>query len=149
MTDPAADPHRLIIAAHELGHAIVWRSLGFTIDEIWVKGHHTAVRGQVWLDITRNVPWTLDHERGYYVGLASGRAAQLRWCDENGVTFNERDCATDMALYEQRRRTRLGRQVRPSDVQREAHRLVRAHWTRIVRLTPQLAARGSLSPSRV
>lgn len=88
-------------------------------------------------------------ERSYHIGLFAGGEAQLRWCDEDRHPFDEDACAGDMANHRERRRTPLGRQVRPSDARAAAGRLVRVKWPRIVRLTTLLAARGSLSPSHV
>jgi hypothetical protein len=149
MTDPAIDPHRLLIAAHELGHALAWRALGFTVDEVWVKGRGPAAHGRVWLDITHVKPWTLTHERGFHTGLFAGREAELRWCNEHGLPINEASCSEDMAQHARRRRTSLGRQVRPREAEAEARRLVRRYWPRLVRLAPHLAIRGSLPTSRI
>ncbi len=147
--DPTIDPHRLLIAAHELGHALTWHALGFTVDEIWIKGHGRSAHGYVWLDITKAKPWTVRHERDYHIGLFGGREAQQRWCEDHNIPFDEYACAEDMAIHRKRRRTRLGGQVHPGEAKAEARRLVRAHWRRIVHLAPSLATRGSLSPSRI
>lgn len=144
--DPATDPHRLAVAAHELGHALVWRAGGFDIDEIWVKGHGPAAHGRVWIVQHENHIRTLADEHAIQAGLLAGREAQIRWCAENDVTDSDTSADEDMTLYRQRRRTRIGRQVSRTAVRADARRLVGAHWPAIARLAPRLARDGRLPP---
>jgi hypothetical protein len=148
MTDLGTD-QRLLIAAHELGHALTWHALGFTVDEIRVVGRGDSAHGWVWLKHTKDSLSTLEKERAYHAGLLAGREAELRWCDENRMKFVEYTCAGDMDNLRRRRRTTFGRQVSHSAATSDARRLIRSKWGRIVRLAPLLAARGSLSPSRI
>lgn len=148
MTDTDIDPHRLVVAAHELGHAIVWAASGFTISEIWVKGHGDGVHG--WVSLANpDDHYTPEGECGYQAGLLAAGEAERRWCDQVGMAFDGSGCRDDYAKLRKRTRTKLGSQVRRSAARSEAQRLVRVHWKRIVRLAPTLAVRGSLSPSRI
>ena len=149
MTEANIDPYRLTAAAHELGHALTWHVLGFQVDRICVKGRGDSARGQVTIDIPKNKPRTVELERGIHIGLLAGREAQLRWCDETGLPFDERGCADDMAQHRRRRSAELNRELKTSALQAEARTLLRSHWRRLARLTPVLAAQGSLSPSRL
>lgn len=146
MTD--IDPQRLVIAAHELGHAIVWRASGFTIREIWIKGRGDSAHG--WCGLTdANAHHTPQGELGYQAGLLGAAEAQHRWCSETGVPFDENACREDYTNLRTRAKDQLGRQIKRSAATAEARRIIRANWRRIVLLTPKLAAHGSLSPSRV
>lgn len=148
MEDRANDPHRLVAAAHELGHAIVWRVSGFTVTEIWVKGRGLAAHGHVWLAQTDDQIHTVTAERHIQAGLLAGREAQRCWCDHTGepIAFN---CDVDDAEYRRRRRTTLGRLISRNEVRATANRLVRTHWHTITRLAPHLARTGHLSPARL
>ena len=148
LTEPDIDPHRLVVAAHELGHALTWHALGFLVDTIWIKGHGDSAHGEVMIDITKVKPWTYDHERDFHVGLLGGREAHQRWCDETGMPFLERHCAEDMAQL-RRRRSELGGQTTPRAIRTSARQLVRSHWRRVVLLAPVLARRGSLNRSHL
>lgn len=149
MTTPDdIDPQRLVIAAHELGHAFVWRASGFRIRTIWIKGYGDRVHGFVTLD-NPDDHQTLDGERGYQAGLLGAGEAQRRWCSETGQKFDESGCRDDYTTLRKRAKDKLGKQIPRSAATTEAQRLVRAHWPRIVLLTPLLATRGSLSPRRI
>lgn len=151
MTPPhlEPDPYRLAVAAHELGHAIVWRAVGFDIDEIWVKGHGPAAHGHVWIVQNEDHIRTLTDEHGVQTGLLAGREAQIRWCAETGPADADTSADQDMTLYRRRRRTRLGRRVSRTAVRADARRLVRDHWHAITRLAPVLATTGHLAPRRL
>jgi hypothetical protein len=150
MTDHPFDltSQRILVAAHELGHAITWRTLDLPVTAIRVKGHGIFLRGRVSLDIANVTPWGLREERAWHIGLFGGREAQQRWCDEFGMRFDDSACAEDMDKHRSRRRTSHG-VIRSRDVEAEARRLVGRHWARLVRLAPDLATHGSLSPCRV
>nr|WP_042190901.1 hypothetical protein [Kibdelosporangium sp. MJ126-NF4]CEL19681.1 hypothetical protein [Kibdelosporangium sp. MJ126-NF4] len=141
-----ADPYRLALAAHELGHAVAWRAGGFEVDEIWIKGHGTRAHGHVWIAATDDDIRTVEAEHAVQAGLLAGREAQLHWCAETGVTGVDISAEHDMTLYQRRRRTRLGRQCDSADVQATARRLVRHNWPTITQLTPVLAKAGRLQP---
>nr|WP_042198372.1 hypothetical protein [Kibdelosporangium sp. MJ126-NF4] len=141
-----SDPYRLALAAHEIGHAVVWRAGGFEIDEIWIKGHGLSAHGRVWIVQTDDDIRTVDAEHAVQAGLLAGCEAHLRWCSETGVTGVDVSADHDMTLYQRRRRTRLGRQVNSADVRATASRLVRHNWPTITRLTPVLARAGRLQP---
>lgn len=143
------DPHRLAIAAHELGHAIVWRAVGFDIDEIWIKGHGLATHGHVWIVQTEEQIRTTADEHAVQTGLLAGLEAQLRWCHAHSLPTATVRADTDMTLYHQRRRTRLGRDVDPAAVRDDTRRLLHQHWNTLTRLVPVLATAGRLSPRRL
>lgn len=148
MVDHPTDPYRLMVAAHELGHAIVWRAVGFDIDEIWVKGRGPAAHGHVWLVQTDDEIRTVADEQAVQAGLLAGRCAQARWGDETDLAIDI-SCESDERIYRIRRRSPLGRRVSRTAVWNDARRLVRVHWRAIARLTPHLAHTGRLSPSRL
>lgn len=145
---PKNDPHRLVAAAHELGHAIAWRASGLDIAEIWIKGRGTATHGHVWLVQTDTEIRTLDDELAVQAGLLAGRIAQELWCDRTNVAIPF-SCADDETLYRARRRTPLGHQVSRTAARTAARSLVRARWSAITRLAPVLARAGRLSPDRL
>ncbi|MFC4943223.1 hypothetical protein [Pseudonocardia sp. GCM10023141] len=76
LTD-GVDPLRLKVAAHEVGHGIVWRHAGFPIVRMVITtgvfggiGEAYCQRGRLWLD-AGNID-------GFLVGLMAGAAAQSR-----------------------------------------------------------------------
>lgn len=142
------DAHRLVAAAHELGHAVVWKAVGFDIDEIWVRGHGPAAYGDVCLIQTEDQIRTIGQEHAVQTGLLAGEVAQHRWCQQVDTAI-EFSCAADERHYRARRRSRLGRKVSRSTVNADARRLVNTHWDVIARLTPVLADSGRLSPGRL
>lgn len=148
MDDRAHDPYRHVAAAHELGHAITWRAVGFDIDEIWVKGSGEAAHGHVWIVQTDDQIRTVDDERAVQAGLLAGRVAQYRWCDQTAIAIDF-SCEADELHYRDRRRSPLGRRVSRTAVRDDARRLVRVHWRAIARLTPLLARTGHLPPGRL
>lgn len=145
----AIDPHRLRVAAHELGHAIAWHATGFQVAEIWIRGQGPSVHGHVWLDHTDDELTTVELERRYQAGLHAGRLAEQRWCEENDLCFGEHTCTQDMDILRNRRRREPGCLVPAGQAMGDAQRLIRVKWSRIARLTPALAAAGSLSPGRL
>jgi hypothetical protein len=137
------DLNRMRVAAHELGHAIAWQvAPNTTVTAIRVIGRGANAHGFVNVDADVR---TVDDARGYLAGLLAGREAALRWCDENNLVHHEHTCASDRASFRQQRRYNLCRQVSPAEAKALARRIVRAHWRRILRLTPRLAHRGQIT----
>lgn len=77
---PPRDRHRLMLAAHELGHVVAWQHAGFAVAEI--KLHPGNVGGEVSLSkSSRTNLRTIEQRRGYLVGLLAGTEAGARWCE--------------------------------------------------------------------
>ncbi|MDT8916230.1 hypothetical protein [Amycolatopsis sp. PS_44_ISF1] len=145
--DPATDSSRLAAAAHELAHAIGFRRAGVSITEIRVKGRGAAVHGWVYVPGNQKIR----DPRGYLVAVMAGRAGDLRWADEHGQhPLPARTCDDDMTEARKLlREWELKKDHSKRELQVAARSLVRAHWRHIVRLVPELAAHGRLSPSRI
>lgn len=136
------DPDRLSAAAHELGHAIVWREANVDLGALRVVGHGHQAHGYVEV---RPRPARNDAEvRAYLAGLLGGREAEIRWCEENGVRFHERTCRTDLADFHRQHR-QLGPRASKGQVRADARGIVRANWRLIVRLAPRLARTGRIT----
>ena len=146
-TSTELDPHRLLVAAHELAHAIGFRRAGIELTAIRVWGRGQTTQGHV--DIVQYQVHTVPAARAYLAGLLAGREASLRWCEENGLPFQEHTCSTDLANFRRQRRTDLGRQVSKGAALADARSLVRTHWPRIVRLAPRLARAGHIATTHV
>ncbi|MGH3097926.1 MAG: hypothetical protein ACRDMV_18240 [Streptosporangiales bacterium] len=143
------DRDRLVAAAHELAHYLIFHEAGIRISEVRVSGRGDHASGYVAVDQSK---FDGPQARALLIGTLAGRQGDLRWCDEMGWTHHpEYTCATDMRLYRKDyreiRKARHDLQVKgitDGQLRVEARRQVRRHWSRIVRLTPKLARRGSL-----
>lgn len=138
------DPGRAQVAAHELGHLVVWEQVpGARIVAIRVRGRGDHSGGYVQVNWPKHDTPDLVH--GYLVGMMAGRAADLIWCELSGRRHDPYTCADDVAAVRTaRRRHEPSRQWSESELARQATQLVRARWGRIVRLVPRLARTGRL-----
>jgi hypothetical protein len=141
------DPDRLVVAAHELAHALLFKSGGIAIGEIRVFGQGGNAHGHV--DVPGNQRLTIEQVRRYLAATLAGRVADQRWCDEQGLPrYSHSTCAADMADFRQYRRqwSKQGAaHLTDAALRKEASHLVGAYWPRIHRLAPRLAERGSIS----
>lgn len=145
------DPARLSAAAHELAHYLTFRDADIQISEVRVYGRGDNAAGHVLIAQDR---FDGPQARALLIGSLAGRQGDLMWCDELGWPHvPEHTCAGDMRIY--RRQYREIRKIRhdlqikgitDGALRADARRQVRQHWPRIVRLTPKLARRGSLTP---
>jgi hypothetical protein len=141
------DPQLLLVASHELAHAIAFRIAGVDVYEIRVKGHGATAQGYVHVpdpdcgDVT-----TL---RRYLAAVLAGNEASLRWCDENEFAFHHTSSSEDIDAVRQLRRTPTGKRIPYAAITADARRIVRSHWPAITRLAPVLARAGRISPSRL
>lgn len=141
------DPDRLITAAHELAHLLIFRQAGIECSQIRVYGHGGFARGRV--SLVPGQKLNTAQQRGLLVGTLAGREADLRWCDEHGIRRHpERTCAQDRQLYHSDRRRMQFDSASHSALCAETRRLVNKHWSRIQHLAPLLAERGRISVSR-
>lgn len=140
---PDIDPHRLRAAAHELGHALVWRAGGYPPAAIRVHGHGEDAHGEV--IIGRVKVRDVAAARSYLAGLLAGRLAEQRWCEQAGLRFRAHTCDSDQTALRRFRRTDLGKQVSRAEATATARTLVNSHWRRIVHLAPRLATAGHIS----
>jgi hypothetical protein len=141
-TDRVLDPLRLVVAAHELGHALTWAAAGMPIVKIWVDGYGEQAHGYVRLD--RKKLKDAAEARDYLVGMLAGRAADIRWCDEHGLTHHEYTCADDLASFRKSRKHPWVRDIPDSEFYTAARIVVRQHWPQICRLAPRLSRHGSI-----
>ena len=139
------DPVRLMVAAHELGHAAVWSATGMRVELIEVTGHGLRTQGTVQLANNARLSSAADC-RSYLVGMLAGREAEDRWCTVTGTRPVADGCADDRRAfgYMYRRRRPWGVTETRAELRAQARQLVRQHWPTIARLAPRLARRGSL-----
>jgi hypothetical protein len=140
--DPASDPQRLRVAAHELGHYLTWTQAGLPIKTIWIAGRGDEAAGNV--EVPRMTARDDTQYRAYVVGILAGRQADMRWCRENDLEFHEYRFRSDMRSFRRFRKKPYIRDVSNAELQAEARQVVNVNWPRIVRLTPTLARRGHL-----
>jgi len=137
------DPHRLRVAAHELGHYLAWQDAGITPAAIVVEGYGEEAHGHVETGRTRLT--TTEQASAYLVGLLAGREAELIWCTKYGLRYHPHTFDTgDGPRFRKLRRHKLVRAITDGEFQSGAQRLVQGHWPRIERLAPRLALRGHL-----
>lgn len=143
-------PIRLMVAAHELGHAIAWRAGGWPIAHIRVLGKGARSHGETLL--ARTYAYGLWQRRSWLVGSLAGAAAGDRWCTEFNLppALHERGCAADQADFApefRSYRAECAEDVTVAQLRAEAAAVIRTHWRAILRLAPRLAACGSLGES--
>lgn len=140
--DPAADPHRLAVATHELGHYVAWRGLrGARLRHIRVTGRGTSSTGSVRF----RFPQGGDLNRGWLVGLLAGMEADLIHQHRTGHRIRTSGWAGDRALFKKTVRNHLpSRAWTETELRTAARRLLLAHWDEIEELAPRLAERGHL-----
>jgi hypothetical protein len=142
------DPMRLCCAAHELGHALVWQHAGLPVHKIRISGKGSGVSGFV--EIGRPRMKDATQARLYQVGLMAGRAAGARWGERHGVRQPGGACSADESAFRWfARHNECVRDLSRGQALAQATRLVRARWSHIQRLAPQLAAEGRISPARL
>jgi hypothetical protein len=140
-----ATPGWIIAAAHELGHVAGFQAIALPMAEVRL----TAKRGWVRVETADENAALADPERarGYLVGIAAGRAAQVRMSEEHGVTPYSESWASDLVLIAQlRRRHPALASLTPAVLASAADALVRSRWSWIARNAHQLARRGHFSP---
>ncbi|MFE0314551.1 hypothetical protein, partial [Amycolatopsis sp. NPDC058986] len=150
---PEIHPHRLMVAAHEVGHLVAWRIAGWTVTQVRLEGRGANTTGTTSIDRKQQFA-NLDHHRGYVVGLLAGIAAGERWCTDHNLSLAEHrsGCAVDLDVYRPARRDlQNAGDERPttSKLRADARGLVNTHWRLITRLAIRLAQRGSLDPTQV
>ncbi|MET0235690.1 MAG: hypothetical protein ABW224_13685 [Kibdelosporangium sp.] len=139
------DPWRLLVAVHEMGHAVVWHHAGFTVEDIRVIGHGQDTSGYVRLE---QRPLRLPIQfQNCLVGLLAGREADRRWCDLTGQSPQESGSSADATVFRRMREddnqsTRWVTDLSDREFVAMARRAVVTHWTQITRLASQLARRG-------
>ena len=141
----------LEVAAHEVGHGLVWRAGGFGIDHMSVR---TGLFGGVTDAYCRRRPLWLDTTNidAYLVGLAAGTAGQLRHLTHHqrygwGARGRaEAGASHDRAEFRRLARAHHSRLSWPSAVTAAGH-ILTARSARLDRLTLTLARQGRLSGS--
>lgn len=143
-------PLRLAVAAHEVGHGIVWSHYGFPIKKMVLEaglfgGVSRAYcrRGELWLD-AGNI-------EGFLFGLAAGAAAQV-WCATTFLGHSGWRAASDARsgasddFAEFRRLARAHNHTLGIDAaQRRARSVLISRAGLLDRLTAQLARTGHVS----
>lgn len=133
---------RLLVAAHELGHALVWKAAGFEVVELRVSGSE-RVRG--WTGLDGREMKTVQETADYLTGILAGKIAGDRWCDENRIPLRAHDsCDFDQDQYRAVLKDPLAVSLRDVDLRRAARERVHDLWSKIERHAPQLAERGTL-----
>lgn len=143
-------PLHLAVAAHEIGHGIVWRHYGFPIKKMVLQtglfgGISRAYcrRGDLWLDAS-NI-------EGFLVGLAAGAAAQLR-CATTFLGHGPGRAASDARSGARDDHTEFRRLARAHNcklsidaAEVRASSILTSHADLLDRLTAQLARTGHIS----
>ena len=142
--EKADDPWRLHCGAHELGHALTWRALGFEVRSTTVTGSGSNVSGETRLANESKNLHNPQRCRDYLVGLLAGREADILWAKHAGRPFRERHSSGDMQVYKKIRRHEWVKDIGDRELRREATRLVKANWSQIVGLTSRLAQHGKV-----
>jgi hypothetical protein len=138
----APDPIRLVIAAHELGHAILWDNAGFTITSIRIRDTGPRTRGFVELDGGEMT--SVSETRNYLAGVLAGKIAGQRMAGLSNLGPGVQSCSFDEENYRKQMKDPLAASLRDCDIRAEAERKVTAHWPRIHALAHLLAERGTL-----
>lgn len=136
------DPMRLLVATHELGHAVAWDVAGIRVLDIQVRGQGRSTEGVVEIDRANTIFRNASDACGYLAGLLAGQVASLRWSEETGTPHPSRGCSHDLRLVRLQRKAGYAREVPVATARDEARRVVREQWVRIVRLAPRLAEAG-------
>jgi len=139
------DPMRMLVAAHELGHAVAWDVAGIAVLSIEVSGWGRGTEGVVRIDRDNTVLRNTDDACGYLAGLLAGQVASLRWSEETRTPHPTHGCSYDLRLFRLNRRSGYAAEVSPADARAAAHLVVRQQWPTILRLAPRLAARGRIT----
>lgn len=134
------DPDLLLVAAHELGHAVVDTVHGLTVLSIEVdRRNYTGLTTIDFDDAT----CTAELLRGALLGSVAGYEAERLWCHHHGGQPNRRCSRTDFTNFT-RNSHRVGLTLAAARA-RARVTLVR-DWPRIERLAPHLARRGHVNP---
>jgi hypothetical protein len=138
------DPKLLLIAAHELGHALAWTALGLKVKSIRVNNRLFGT-SEVLLD--PGMTWTPETGRHWMVGLLAGPEAGQMWAEATRQRYNERHDAGDMDSFRAyRRQAAWARQIPERVLRNEARAIVRQKWSQLERLVDTLASQGKLRP---
>lgn len=138
--------HLLKVAAHEIGHALVWRHAGISIREVrlsrgWFGGISDAYCRPDIDDVTRS---TIDP---YLTGLMGGAAATARFATtfQGAWPTSGRDgSAADIDTFRWYAR-RVGSRLSIGAAQSRARSILAGHTSRLDRHTVELARTGRLS----
>lgn len=141
---PARDPEdlrQLAAAAHELGHAWVWKDAGLTITEI----RFTGDTGWVSFAKIRDKDWNDTVAREYCVGCWAGFEAEVRWLREHRAGRAHRgESAHDIKNFKH-----VARKLKPALSEGKARSLARdrvaRRWSQILRQAPVLVRDGRIS----
>jgi hypothetical protein len=137
------NPARLVVAAHELGHGLIWKAADFPVGSLWIRGESDDwMRGAT--EMGGNLIRDTEHMAEYLVGLLAGHIAGERWRDEYRVRERMHGNVGDEATYRQMMRADMSQPLRRADLTLTAQRAVSVHWGEIERLAPLLAERGTL-----
>lgn len=137
------NPARLVVAAHELGHGLVWHTADFPVGKLWIRGDDDdSMRG--FTELGGNTISSTERMVEYLVGLLAGHIAGERWRDEYRVRGRMHSNVGDEDTYRQMMRHDISKPIRRNEVVRIAERAVTTHWCDIERLAPLLAERGTL-----
>jgi len=136
------DPTRLMICAHELAHATVFRDVGFRPESITVRGTGRRTVGAV--DCGRATLGTTSRIRDYLIGVLAGTIAGNRWRETYAPRLPFDESAEDAHNLRWAVRLPLARELSTNDLRHEARVRVGERWAEITRLAPVLAERGTI-----
>lgn len=141
------DQRRLMVAIHEMGHALTWHRAGFQIKTIRVRGRSNGTTGYVDLDNQPNR--TPEEARDYLIGLLAGREAEHEWCRITGQSSDAYGSSTDLAIYRRYRKydcanERWVAHLSDGEFRAAARKVINARWSQVVHLANQLAQHGRI-----
>ncbi|EHY90010.1 hypothetical protein [Saccharomonospora azurea] len=128
------DPLQLQIAVHELGHAVVWKAVGFVIKSVVHEGDSGSV----------DVRWDPDNLTGYVIGCWGGFEAERRWARLHGRSARRTNSSHDIANFHHVNRALGARRLSESKARALARKHVDRHWAQIQRRAPELVRSGRI-----
>lgn len=128
------DPLQLQIAAHELGHAVVWKAAGFVINAVVHEGDGGYV----------DVRWDPDNLTGYVIGCWGGFEAEQRWTRTHGGRARRGNSSHDIANFHHVNRALGKNRLTEGKARSLARKHVNRHWSQIVAAAPRLIRQGHI-----
>jgi hypothetical protein len=136
------DPDLLIVAAHELGHAVLASAYGITVVSIEVD--RAAYTG-----LTRRDPGlnydrcSIEVLRAGLLGDVAGFEAERMWGARHGGHVDRAGSTTDLTQFARYRRRA---DLTTAGARGQARFVLRQHWATVERLAPRLARHGHVPP---
>lgn len=142
MTTPLVDPRRMLVAVHELAHAVLRRDQGIAPASIRIKDDGRFLYGIVEYPPFRVV--TAAEMGTYVVGALAGDIAGNRWRDVYAPRLPTDQSEVDAGNVRWAMRQKLAAGLDLAELRGRARDEVTRYWAEITRLAPRLATVGSI-----